>query len=125
MSCQTLTAPALVEHLRQRAAGGDCALTVLVPGGEALPPGTIERAVAQLHEAGVDVRILVGASDPLAAVEEAWVPGEFHEVIVATLPARGSRWLAIDLPYRVQRITGSLVTHVVASPQPAPIAAYA
>ena len=36
-------------------------------------------------------------------------------MIVSTLPGAASRWMQIDLPHRVARLTGAQVTHVVAS----------
>jgi GABA permease len=76
----------------------------------------LERAVQRLHEAGVPVKGVVGDSDPMLAVQDAWDPRRFDEVIVATLPTGVSRWMAADLPRRVERFTGARVTRVVAEP---------
>jgi hypothetical protein len=84
--------------------GTDQAGAVLVLGG----------ALERMHEAGLAVDGLVGDSDPLVAVNEAWDPSRFDEVIVSTLPTHSSRWLLIDLPHRVANVTGASVTHVVA-----------
>jgi hypothetical protein len=80
----------------------------------------LERAVQELTEAGVPVEGVVGDNDPMVAVQEAWDPRRFDEVIVATLPTGASRWMAADLPHRVERLTAARVTHVVAAAQPAP-----
>jgi hypothetical protein len=48
-------------------------------------------------------------------VQDAWDPRRFDEVIVATLPTGASRWMAADLPRRVERFTGARVTRVVAA----------
>jgi hypothetical protein len=74
----------------------------------------LNRAVTRLRDAGLTIDGYVGAPDPLVAVAEAWDPRRFDEVIVATLPTGTSRWLTIDLPRRVERLTGARVTHVVA-----------
>jgi hypothetical protein len=79
----------------------------------------LERAVQRLAEAGVPVEGVVGDSDPIVAVQDAWDPRSFDEVIVATLPTGVSRWMAADLPHRVERLTAARVTHVVATAQPA------
>jgi hypothetical protein len=79
----------------------------------------LERAVQRLTEAGVPVEGVVGDSDPIVAVQDAWDPRRFDEVIVATLPTGVSRWMAADLPHRVERLTAARVTHVVAAAQPA------
>jgi hypothetical protein len=42
-------------------------------------------------------------------------PCRYDEVIVATLPTGVSRWMAADLPHRVERLTGARVTHIVAT----------
>jgi hypothetical protein len=50
-------------------------------------------------------------------VKETWDPGRFDEILVSTLPTGASRWLQIDLPHQVERMTGVQVTHVVGSPR--------
>ena len=63
----------------------------------------------------------VGDQDPIAAVHETWDPTQYDEVVVSTLPTGASRWLQVDLPHRVERLTSVPVTHVVAHPErPAP-----
>jgi hypothetical protein len=42
-------------------------------------------------------------------------------VIVSTLPTGSSRWLAIDLPRRFEKISGVPVQHVVAQPPRPPV----
>jgi hypothetical protein len=79
----------------------------------------LERTVRRLSEAGVPVEGVVGDSDPLVAVQETWDPRRFDEVIVVTLPTGISRWMAADLPHRVERLTAARVTHIVAAAQPA------
>jgi len=54
-------------------------------------------------------------ADPILAVQDAWDPCRFDEVIVATLPTGVSRWMAADLPHRVERLTGARVTHIVSA----------
>jgi hypothetical protein len=73
----------------------------------------LDRAVQGLREVGVPVEGVVGDPDPMLAVQDAWDPRRYDEVIVATLPTGVSRWMAADLPHRVERFTGARVTHVV------------
>jgi hypothetical protein len=54
--------------------------------------------------------------DAMDAIEEALHDGEFHEVILSTLPAHVSQWLRADLPRRVGRL-GISVTTVTAPAQ--------
>jgi hypothetical protein len=51
--------------------------------------------------------------DPMDAIEEALHDGEFHEIILSTLPHSVSSWLHIDLPHRVSHL-GVPVTTLVA-----------
>jgi hypothetical protein len=51
--------------------------------------------------------------DPMDAVEEALHDGDFHEIILSTLPRSVSRWLHIDLPHRLSHV-GLPVTTVTA-----------
>ncbi|HEV7882045.1 MAG TPA: hypothetical protein VGO81_00670 [Solirubrobacteraceae bacterium] len=115
------------EEVRQaiigRAADGAVHVTLVAPvssgtGSErerrAATAERVERAVQQLTAAGVTVDGIVGDPDPMVAVQEAWDPCRFDEVIVATLPTGASRWMAADLPRRVERLIGARVTRVVA-----------
>jgi hypothetical protein len=75
----------------------------------------------QLLEAlEVDGR-LAPDSDPIVAAHEAWDPNAMDEIIVCTLPTGVSKWLQVDLPHRVAKLTDAPVTHVIAhEAQPAP-----
>lgn len=114
----------LIRSLGERAEMGPCEFKLLVPATPAAAGDThsgkqaakeqMHEAVEKLQAAGLAVEGRVGDPDPIVAVHEVWDPGEFDEVIVSTLPTGASRWLALDLPRRVGRITGAPVTHVVA-----------
>lgn len=56
----------------------------------------------------------VGDTDPLEAVRSALSRSEFDEIIVSTLPAGISRWLRMDLPSRIDRMTDVPTTVVEA-----------
>jgi hypothetical protein len=71
--------------------------------------------VRRLRAAGIPADGVVGDPDPYKAVRDVWELGHFDEVVVATLPARISTWLRLDLPRRVERMTRARVTHVVGS----------
>ena len=125
----------LIQALQERAELGPCEFKLLVPAtpaaagdahsGKQAAKEQMHGAVERLQSAGLDVEGRVGDPDPIVAVHEVWNPAEFDEVIVSTLPTGASRWLALDLPRRVGRITGAPVTHVVAQapsarPEPEP-----
>lgn len=120
---QTADSPELIEALGERAAASSAEFTLLLPplaDRRAEARGRIEAAVASWREAGLEASGEVGDSDPVVAVQEIWDPGRFDEVIVSTLSTGTSKWLQIDLPHRVERITGVTVRHVVATPPEPP-----
>jgi hypothetical protein len=100
--------------------------TLLVPAPAAGPAGreagkeALERSLAAMREAELEVEGQVGHHDPIDAVSDVWDPKRFDEVIVSTLPGASSKWLQVDLPHRVARMTGVQVTHVIASDRRAP-----
>ena len=141
---QSLDSDELMEVVRERVAGGPAEFRLVVPAtpvkdlaSNAMPipmpvmggiptlpappsearrmaQAKLDAAVRKLTAAGVRVDGTVGDPDPLRAVEEATATGDFHEIIVSTLPARVSRWLHQDLPGRLEHEFHLPVTHVLA-----------
>jgi hypothetical protein len=110
--------------LVERAAEGPIDVTLLAPatwevvdphGGKQSASRRLHAALTRLTAAGITARGVVGDPDPVAAVQEVWSTGRFDEVIVATLPHHLSRWLGLDLPRRVEQLTGLPTRHVIAS----------
>ena len=108
----------------ERAAEGPIDVTLLAPatwevvdphGGKQSASRRLHAALTRLTAAGLTARGVVGDPDPVAAVQEVWGAGRFDEVIVATLPRHLSRWLGLDLPRRVEQLTGLPTRHVIAS----------
>jgi len=119
----TADAPELIQALKERAGRGACAFTLLVPAPAAGSVGRdaawqrLDGALAAMREAGLGVEGKVGDHDPIAAVHDEWDPKRYDEVVVSTLPTGASKWLQVDLPHRVEKLTGGCqVTHVVAEP---------
>ncbi len=118
----------LLEALRALAERRPTSFTLLVPAEAPGPAGrqaaqdNLEKALEKMRAVGLEVTGRLGDSDPVAAVRDAWDPRSFDEVIVSTLPTKASKWLQVDLPHRVAKLTGVQVTHVVAlqSKKPAP-----
>ena len=110
----------LLRALRAQAEREPTLFTLLVPaaGGREAAAERLETALAQLREAGLEVRGQLGDPDPVVAVREAWSPLDFDEVVVSTLPPGASRWLLCDLPHRIERMTGVQVTHVEPEKRP-------
>jgi hypothetical protein len=116
---RTAATPRLLERVRERAAEGPCAFTLVVPRPYWDPDteeaaATLELAIPLLEEAaGGSVEGLIGDSDPFVAVRDALAGGGFDEIIISTLPERVSHWLRRDLPQRVRGL-GLPVTVVTA-----------
>lgn len=109
------------------------ALNCAVPvDPEALPsqraPAASERSVRQA-QARLDTELgrlrglggatmdgVVGDPDPLRAIEALLAEQTFDEVILSTLPAGVSRWLALDLPHRIRSRTAVPLTVVTRDP---------
>jgi hypothetical protein len=122
----TADSPELIQALKERAGRGDCSFTLLVPapaGGSAGRDAARERletAATAMREAGLEIEGRIGDHDAIAAVHDEWDPMKYDEVVISTLPTGASKWLQVDLPHRIEKLTGgSQVTHVVAQP-PAP-----
>jgi len=114
LSRETLLSDALLVHMRARAEHAPTEFTVVVPRDRGSADSLLGAASERFAARGLDVELLVGDRDPLMAVRDAWNPAAFDEIIVVTLPSDSSRWLAAGLPFRVQQLTGALVTHLVA-----------
>jgi hypothetical protein len=121
---RTVDSEEILAAIVSRAAAGPVEVTLVAPAssgpgsmsvGRSMTEQRLERALQGLSEAGVPVQGVVGDPDPMVAVQDAWDPRRYDEVIVATLPTGVSRWMAADLPHRVERMTGARVTHVVAA----------
>jgi hypothetical protein len=122
----TAASDELLDTLRRRAESGACEFTLLVPatgGGRAgreAARAALESALERLRADGLEATGTVGDPDPVAAAHDVWDPRRFDEIVVATLPTGASRWLAVDLPHRLERLTGAPVLHVVAQPAAVP-----
>jgi hypothetical protein len=111
----------LLRVLRERAQREPIAIHLIVPaspaaGGREAAARTLDEAVAQLREAGLEADGSVGGSDPANATVEAWDPRKYDEIVLSTLPIGVSKWLHAGLPQRIERLTGAPVTHVVSTP---------
>lgn len=123
---QTVDSPELLAALRERAAQSPIHATLLVPSAyseRAAAEGRMRDSIKRLGEQGIEAEGMLGDSDPIVAVQEAWNPGRFDEVVVSTLEAGASRWLQVDLPHRVAKLTDCTVRHVAvpaerATPRP-------
>jgi GABA permease len=117
----------LRDALVERAASRPTAYTLVMPvhdHGAAAHEETaqhLERAVAAAREAGLTMEGVIGDHDPMVAVQDLFDPRRFDAVVVTTLPVDSSRWLNLDLPQRIAKLTGVPVQHVVAAARRRPV----
>ena len=115
----TATSDELLTALKEREKQGACRFSLVMPRSGDSATERLEGALEAMRTAGlgkVDGR--VGDPDPVVAAMEAWDPMKFDEIVVSTLPTGVSRWLGLDLPRRLEKLTGVTVRHVVAEPRP-------
>jgi hypothetical protein len=120
---QTVDSPDLLAALEQRAQQGPLHVTLLAPvlWSEREDARTrIDEACAALRERGIEAESVLGDADPIVAVQETWHPGRFDEIVVSTFTTGASRWMQIDLPHRIAKLTDCTVRHVESRPQPEP-----
>jgi GAF domain-containing protein len=80
----------------------------------------LDQMIEKIQSAGGEAEGQLGAADPVAATKEVLEGRSYDEVIVSTLPSGLSRWLKMDLPSRVARMTDAPVTTVEAQPDVQP-----
>lgn len=119
---QTAGSDQLIEVMRARNRQRPTAFTLVVPAstnGQASTRASARNlalALERMFAAGLEVvGARVGTSDPYAAACEVYDPRAYDQIIVSTLDASTSRWLKLDVPRRVHRTTGAVVTHVSAT----------
>ena len=113
----TATSDELLATLRERSERGACRFTLLMPRSGVDAQEHLASALDKMREAGLPkVAGHVGDPDPIVATMELWNPMEFDEIVVSTLPTGTSRWLGLDLPRRLERLTSVSVRHVVSQP---------
>jgi hypothetical protein len=116
---RTVDSPELLAALEERSAQGPLHVTLLAPvlwSEREEARVRLDEAIASLRERGIEGEGLLGDADPVVAVQEVWNPGRFDELIVSTFATGASRWMQIDLPHRIARLTDCTVRHVVTRP---------
>ena len=126
---RTAATPALINAVRERAERGPATFTLLIPNtssgleryadpedhAETEAQATLELALPLLEEVSHGpVTGMIGAPEPLDAIQDAVNLHGFDEIILSTLPKRVSRWLKLDLPSKLSGL-GLPVTTVTAS----------
>jgi hypothetical protein len=121
---QTVDSPDLLTALEERTAQGPIHVTLLCPvlwSEREEARARVDEACTGLRERGIESEGVLGDADPMVAVQEVWDPGRFDEIVVSTFATGASRWMQIDLPHRVAKLTDCTVRHVESRPAPEPV----
>jgi hypothetical protein len=116
----------LMDVLRRRAEKARLQVQLVVPIGGAGPDREVgerqvQRGLDRMAEFGIEAQGQVVRGDPVQAVHDVWDAATYDEIVVSTLPTGVSKWLRIDVPHRLEKLTGAQVEHVeTAPPRPAP-----
>ena len=129
---QTASTQGLMDAVAERAQQSTATFHLVVPqqphglhkfvdphddGREAAEAVLVDALPKLTAAAGSEVTGSVGDPEPLMAIQDAVNLGDYHEIIISTLPRRVSRWLHLDL-VRKTRGLGLPVTHVEARNAP-------
>jgi hypothetical protein len=121
----TAQTPTLLQEIDRRAGARPTAFTLLVPAVSRGPADwTVEEGVKAIRKAArgptgvreAQVEGIRGSGDVFAAVEQALERGDFHDVLISTLPKLSSQWLKKDLPKRVEAL--GVPVKVLTPPEP-------
>ncbi len=77
----------------------------------------LEAGIEAFKRGGIEATGEVGTTDPLSAVDHALSSRPaVNLILVSTLPLGRSKWVAMDLPHRIQRRHGLGVEHLIGAP---------
>jgi nucleotide-binding universal stress UspA family protein len=77
-----------------------------------LAEARVKREIDRLTAAGVEASAEVVDHDPVNRIREAINEQQYDGIVIATLPRPLSRWLVMDLPHRIMRLSTVPVTHL-------------
>jgi len=122
---QTVDSPDLLSALGERAQQSPIHVTLLAPvlwPEREAARARLDEACVGLRERGIESDGILGDADPMVAVQEVWNPGRFDEIVVSTFATGASRWMQVDLPHRIAKLTDCTVRHIESRPaaEPAP-----
>jgi hypothetical protein len=127
VATQTVSAPDLIERLKERAAAQPHRYTIICPRTDDVSEREIVRdlaaTLAALYRADVDATGQPMSPDPFQAVKNAIEHYRIDEVLISTFAGEGSRWLEDDLVGRVREITEKQVEHIEVGRPAAAVAA--
>jgi hypothetical protein len=121
---QTVAGEELVTRLKELAAEGPRRFIVVVPQdnvhGHAVRAARerLRTLLASLEESGIVAAGMIGEPNPYDATMNAVQFFHISEIVISTLPAAQSKWMADKLVERVQSATNKPVEHVESSGEP-------
>ena len=128
---QTVASPELTRRLEALAAERPHRFIVVVPqphtGGHAVAEARarLRRLLDSLRTAGIVAAGMIGDPDPYTAAMNAAQYFHISEIVVSTLPAGSSQWMADKLVERIESATNKPVEHIESSPDSQPAGAEA
>jgi hypothetical protein len=120
---QTVDSPDLMTALGDRNQQSPIHVTLLSPvlwSEREEARARLDAACEALRGHGIEAEGILGDADPVVAVQEVWNPGRFDEIVVSTFASGASRWMQVDLPHRVAKLTDCTVRHIESKPQAGP-----
>jgi hypothetical protein len=117
---KTADSQTLLDAMKRLASREPTVFTLIVAQRDAGPESRVAalealaRGLERARKAGLDVDGRLGPSNPVTACAEIFDPRQHDRIIVSTLHVTSSRWLALDVPARIRRLTGADVSHVEA-----------
>jgi hypothetical protein len=120
LASKTLGGDELLNRLKEKAAGGERRLFVVIvpqPDGSGGAPQLARARLAtmldRLHSEGLLGSGMIGDPDPYTAAVNALELFRVDDVVISTLPDQRSGWMRANLIERVQHMTSARVEHVV------------
>jgi hypothetical protein len=113
---QTIVGGPLLEAIRERAQASPAEFTLVAPADQPGVQRRLERALAELAEAGIEATGHIGDPDPVTAALNAVHDEQVDEIVVSTFPAASSGWLRRDVVGRIEGGAELPVRHVVVEP---------
>ena len=104
-----------IEEARRAKEEYEQAREELLAGARSRAEQRLAQMIGAIEAAGATADGGVGDADPTVAVQQTLRNQSFDEIIISTLPTRLSRWLRMDLPSRVSRMTDTPVTTIEAA----------
>jgi hypothetical protein len=123
---QTAASPELTQRLKALADEGPHRFIVVVPQpsgrGDAVAQGRarLQRLLTSLREADIVAAGMIGDPDPYTAAMNAAQYFHISEIVVSTLPAGSSQWVADKLVERIEGATNKPVEHIESQPAQEP-----